>query len=164
MQGTAGALFGDWAGWDLARSAVRLLAAAILGGAIGLEREIHGRYAGLRTHVLVSVGAASFLVLASSIASAAGGDRLRVIQGVVIGVGFLGSGVILKIATRERVRGLTTASGIWNAAAIGSAAGAGYIATGVEITVLVLVVLWILRVLERKAEGAPRSEAEREHG
>jgi putative Mg2+ transporter-C (MgtC) family protein len=163
VAGTTASLLGDLARSDLCRSAVRLLSAAVLGGAIGLERQIHGRYAGLRTHALVSVGAAAFLVVASSIAASAGADSLRVLQGVVIGVGFLGSGAILKLATRQRIEGLTTASGIWNAAAIGSAAGTGYIAIGVEITILVLVILWILRALERKAEGTRTSEADGEH-
>ena len=101
---------------------VRVLAAAMLGGIIGWERERKGRAAGLKTHILVSVGSALF-VLAPEVAGISGGDNTRVMQGIVSGIGFLGAGAILRDGMR--VEGLTTAAGIWMTAAIGMAGGMG---------------------------------------
>ena len=101
---------------------VRVLAAAMLGGIIGWERERKGRAAGLKTHILVSVGSALF-VLAPEVAGISGGDNTRVMQGIVSGIGFLGAGAILRDGMR--VDGLTTAAGIWMTAAIGMAVGMG---------------------------------------
>ncbi|HEY1070211.1 MAG TPA: MgtC/SapB family protein, partial [Thermomonas sp.] len=101
---------------------VRVLAAAMLGGIIGWERERKGRAAGLKTHILVSVGSALF-VLAPEVAGISGGDNTRVMQGIVSGIGFLGAGAILRDGMR--VEGLTTAAGIWMTAAIGMAVGMG---------------------------------------
>lgn len=101
---------------------VRVLAAAALGGIIGWERERKGRAAGLKTHILVSVGSALF-VLAPEVAGISGGDNTRVMQGIVSGIGFLGAGAILRDGMR--VEGLTTAAGIWMTAAIGMAVGMG---------------------------------------
>ena len=101
---------------------LRVLAAAALGGIIGWERERKGRAAGLKTHILVSVGSALF-VLAPILAGIDGGDNTRVMQGIVSGIGFLGAGAILRDGMR--VEGLTTAAGIWMTAAIGMAVGMG---------------------------------------
>ncbi len=101
---------------------VRVLAAAMLGGIIGWERERKGRAAGLKTHILVAVGSALF-VLAPEVAGISGGDNTRVMQGIVSGIGFLGAGAILRDGMR--VEGLTTAAGIWMTAAIGMAVGMG---------------------------------------
>lgn len=101
---------------------VRVLAAAVLGAIIGWERERKGRAAGLKTHILVSVGSALF-VLAPILAGIDGGDNTRVMQGIVSGIGFLGAGAILRDGMR--VEGLTTAAGIWMTAAIGMAVGMG---------------------------------------
>ncbi len=102
----------------------RLLTAIALGGALGLERESKGRAAGLKTHILVSVGSALF-VLAPLQMGVAPGDVTRVMQGIVSGIGFLGAGAILKLDNEERIQGLTTAAGIWMTSAIGMAAGMG---------------------------------------
>ena len=103
---------------------VRVLVAAVLGGIIGWEREQKGRAAGLKTHILVAVGSALF-VLAPTLAGIGGGDNTRVMQGIVSGIGFLGAGAILHSRDRSRVEGLTTAASIWMTAAIGMAAGIG---------------------------------------
>ncbi|HZD87062.1 MAG TPA: MgtC/SapB family protein [Gaiellaceae bacterium] len=104
---------------------LRLFVAAVLGGAIGLERELRERQAGLRTHLVVCVGAALFtLVSAYGFSGFAGVDRSRVAAGIVSGIGFLGAGAIIRQGLS--VRGLTTAATLWLVAAIGMAAGAGY--------------------------------------
>ena len=103
---------------------VRVVAAALLGGIIGWEREQKGRAAGLKTHILVAVGSALF-VLAPYLAGIDGGDNTRVMQGIVSGIGFLGAGAILRSRDGSRVEGLTTAASIWMTAAIGMAVGIG---------------------------------------
>jgi len=104
--------------------AVRLLTATVLGGMLGLERERKGRAAGLRTHILVSIGSALF-VMAPLLSGIAPGDVTRVMQGIVSGIGFLGAGAIIKLERGERIEGLTTAAGIWMVSAVGMAAGMG---------------------------------------
>ena len=122
------------------RMFVRLLLAAVLGGLLGIEREQHGKDAGVRTHMLVAMGAALF-VLVSQQSGMPNADLSRVVQGVIAGVGFLGAGAILKLDGEERVKGLTTAAGIWLTAAIGVAAGMGREATAVLSTLLTLAIL-----------------------
>jgi putative Mg2+ transporter-C (MgtC) family protein len=101
-----------------------LLVATILGGVIGLERAHSGQAAGLRTHMLVALGTAMFMLVAIQ-SGASSADQSRVIQGIVTGIGFVGAGAILKIAESERVKGLTTAASIWATAAAGIAVGLG---------------------------------------
>lgn len=125
------------------RVLLRCLLAVILGGLLGYERERAGKAAGLRTHMLVALGAALF-VLIPSLAGAGPADMTRVIQGVVTGVGFLGAGSILKDDERGHIRGLTTAAGIWLTAAVGVAAGLGRLGSAVVVTVLALVILALL--------------------
>lgn len=126
---------------------VRVLAAAALGGIIGWERERKGRAAGLKTHILVSVGSALF-VLAPALAGIEGGDNTRVMQGIVSGIGFLGAGAILRDGMR--VEGLTTAAGIWMTAAIGMAVGMGQQMLALLTTLLAwLVVAAIPKLLGR---------------
>ena len=91
---------------------VRLLLAALCGGLLGFERGRAGKEAGLRTHMLVTLGVA-FFVLIPQQAGVSPGDMNRVIQGIITGIGFIGAGTILKLSEREEVRGLTTAAGIW---------------------------------------------------
>lgn len=121
----------------ITRILVRLLIAAALGGALGYQREQRGKAAGVRTHVLVAMGAALF-VLVPEQAGMLLADVSRVIQGVVAGVGFLCAGVILKNQSDEVVRGLTTAAGVWMTAAIGVSCGLGREATAVFSTLLAL--------------------------
>jgi putative Mg2+ transporter-C (MgtC) family protein len=126
---------------------VRLVAAALLAGVLGWERESARKPAGLRTHMLVGVASALFTVLAEL--AVAGypreegirSDPIRVIQAVAIGVGFLGSGVIFVAKSGDSVRGLTTAGSIWATAAIGIAAGLGYYILAVGATILLMLVL-----------------------
>jgi putative Mg2+ transporter-C (MgtC) family protein len=138
---------------DMTRIVSRLLLAAILGGLLGFEREQKGKSAGLRTHMLVALGAALF-VLVPQQAGVSNADLTRVLQGLVAGIGFLGAGTIIQGRSEEDVKGLTTAAGIWLTAAIGVAAGMGREASAVLSTVLALVILSalprILRLFEKR--------------
>jgi len=127
---------------------LRLLVAASLGGLIGVERQMSGHWAGLRTHMMVALGSAIFVIAGQNIGPQ--GDSTRVIQGIAAGIGFLGAGTILKLSDRMEVIGLTTASSIWLAAAIGTSAGLGLFTSGMAATVLSLIVLAALLPLERK--------------
>ncbi len=120
----------------------RLILAAVLGGLLGLQREHQGKEAGIRTHMLVALGSAMFVLVPLQAGSDAS-DLSRVIQGVVAGVGFLCAGTILKVSGsgEDQVRGLTTAAGIWLTAAIGIAIGLGREMTGVLSTLLALGIL-----------------------
>jgi putative Mg2+ transporter-C (MgtC) family protein len=136
--------FSDLSGvTEMTRTMLRLLLAALLGGLLGLERERKGKSAGVRTHMLVALGAALF-VLTPEMAGMTSFDLTRVIQGVTAGVGFLGAGTILKGNEEDRVKGLTTAAGIWLTAAIGVAVGVGHQATAVLATLLALFILFIV--------------------
>ena len=124
---------------------LRLGLAVVLGAAIGYEREMKGKDAGLRTHMLVSLGAAIFVLVPVSSGMQIS-DMSRVMQGVIAGVGFLGAGAILKQENDHVVKGLTTAASIWIAAAIGVAAGYGRESTAVAST---LIALFVLAVVNR---------------
>ena len=134
----------------------RIALAGALGGAIGLERELRERAAGLRTHLLVAVGSAVFTLVSAyawrdfrfSNASGVTFDPTRISAQVVSGIGFLGAGAIIRQGLS--VRGLTTAATLWVVAAIGMAAGAGYYSAAVLGSALVLVSLWPLRILAFK--------------
>ena len=133
------------------RIVVRLTLAALLGGLLGLERENKGKAAGVRTHMLVAMGAALFVLVAQQ-AGISPADNSRVLQGVIAGVGFLGAGTILKGDAEGQVKGLTTAAGIWLTAAIGVAAGLGREATAVISTMLALVVLTLVPLVVKLIE------------
>ena len=144
---------------------VRLLLAAVLGGLVGIERQFHGQWAGLRTHMTVAMGAATFTVLALSVAAENSMvDATRVIQGIAAGIGFLGAGTILKLSDQLEVKGLTTASAIWLAAAVGTAAGLAEYAVAIAATLIALVILALLRPLEkwfdRRSEGDADGDSE----
>ena len=113
---------------------LRLVMASVLGAAVGFEREIHAHPAGMRTHLLVSLGSAAFTVL--SVYSFAPADPSRVAAQIVSGIGFLGAGAILKYGSS--VRGLTTAASLWATAAVGMAAGAGAWLVALVTTVLIV--------------------------
>ncbi|MFJ3483336.1 MgtC/SapB family protein [Pseudomonas sp. NPDC090202] len=133
---------------QLTRVTVRLLIAAVLGGILGFEREHKGKAAGVRTHMLVCMGAALF-VLVPSLAGADDAALSRVVQGIVAGIGFLGAGTILKgqkLSTAQ-VKGLTTAAGLWMTAAIGIAAGVGKELTAVLSTVLALAIFSLVPLI-----------------
>lgn len=125
------------------RITLRLLIAAILGGIMGIEREQKGKAAGLRTHMLVSLGSALFILIPQQ-AGVSDADLTRVLQGLVAGVGFLGAGTIIKGSGEEEIKGLTTAAGIWLTAAIGMAAGMGREATAVLSTLIAMVILYTI--------------------
>lgn len=125
--------------------AARLLLAALLGGLLGYDRERKGKSAGLRTHMLVAMGSALFVV-APSFAGLS--DVGRVIQGIITGIGFLGAGTIIKQHSQEHVVGLTTAAGVWMTAAIGVACGLGQGWTAIVSALLAFVVLAALQRLE----------------
>lgn len=127
---------------------LRLSLAVLLGAAIGYERERRGKDAGLRTHILASLGAAIFILVPAT-SGMTTADISRVMQGVVAGIGFLGAGAILKQEKDQEVKGLTTAAGIWVAAAVGFAAGYGREATAVASTLVALFVLITLGKMEK---------------
>jgi putative Mg2+ transporter-C (MgtC) family protein len=130
---------------------MRLLAAGVLSGLVGWERERGGHAAGLRTHILVGLGSALFTVAA--LFSGQGTDMGNVVKGVAAGVGFLGGGTILKDVERQSVEGLTTAAAIWLTAAVGLTAAAGMYLTA---TVTALIALFVLRPLRKIEPQAPQ--------
>jgi len=136
---------------QLAHVIIRLLAATILGGLVGMQRETTHKPAGLRTHMLVSAGTAALVI-----ACASGGLSVegwsRVIQGIVTGIGFIGAGTILKISEEHAIKGLTTAASVWMTAAIGVTVGLGNLGIGVMVTLLALIILWLWKV-EHGLEG-----------
>lgn len=142
---------GGLAQWELV---LRVIVAAVLGGAVGFEREYHDQPAGFRTHMLVSLGAALFTLVGSyGIAAFAAGargsvslDPSRVMAQIVSGIGFLGAGAILRYGLN--VRGLTTAASLWVTAAIGAAVGIGYWWAAGTVTIAVLAALYGLKWVE----------------
>ncbi|MGB5246997.1 MAG: MgtC/SapB family protein [Woeseia sp.] len=138
----------------LTQITVRLFVAAILGGLLGMERERKSKSAGTRTHMLVAVGAALFMI-GPTLAGMSLGDLSRVIQGTIQGIGFLGAGAIIISTAMGRVQGLTTAASIWATAGIGIAAGLGMEATAVLSTAIVLFVLAIVPRFASRNQDAP---------
>ena len=129
---------------ELGDAALRLVAAAALSGVIGFEREVAQKAAGLRTHMLVGLGAGLFTLV--GVTGFVGSDPARVAAQVVAGVGFLGAGAIFRHGVT--VRGLTTAAGLWTSAAVGMAAGLGEYAVAVVATGVALVVLYVVGVVQ----------------
>ena len=134
---------------------LRLGAAALLGAAIGFERELHASSAGLRTHIIVSLAACLFTLIAAEIMAHGIGageppstDPLRLIEAVTAGVAFLAAGSI--ITSGGRITGLTTGAGMWMAGAIGLACGSGLVPLAAMATVLTVTVLWLLRRVSRR--------------
>ncbi len=139
--------------------AVRLVLAILLGGLIGLHRELHGKPAGLRTHILVCVGSTLFTLI--SIAFSGEADASRIASNIVVGIGFLGAGSIFR--SHSHVSGLTTAADLWVVAAIGMAVGMNYWWAAVTTTVAVLVVLtlgkWSSKYISAWAKGRPDNDS-----
>jgi putative Mg2+ transporter-C (MgtC) family protein len=125
---------------EVTRITLRLLVAALLSGALGLQREHAGKAAGLRTHMLVALGSALFVIIPEQ-AGVTPGDLGRVLQGIITGIGFLGAGAILKFHDQGQIYGLTTAAGIWLTAAVGIAAGMGHESSAVLATLLAFIIL-----------------------
>lgn len=135
--------------------ALRIAIAAVLGGLIGFEREWRNHPAGLRTHILIAIAAASFGILGIEIvhsaqfeSQASQLDPIRLIEAVTAGVAFLAAGTI--IFSRGRVKGLTTGAGMWLAGAIGLAAGLGFWQVAVLATILALLVLGVMQTIEKR--------------
>ena len=142
----------------MARITVRLIVAMIFGAVIGIQRERAGKPAGLRTHMLVALGAAVFIIASGEFGMNA--DSIsRVIQGLVTGIGFLGAGAILKLYDKRAVEGLTTAAGIWMTAALGVAVGLGRFGLALVATLLAWMTLSLVRQMEHILNrGARKSE------
>ena len=141
----------QWLGTEDAQMILRLFLATIFGSLIGLEREIHGKVAGFRTHALVSLGAALMTIVSTEIyetyRNVAQVDPSRIAAQVVSGIGFLGAGAIIRFPTG--ITGLTTAASLWVASAIGLACGAGFYKSAFAATVLALLVLALFGTLGR---------------
>ncbi|WP_305821137.1 MgtC/SapB family protein [Massilia brevitalea] len=129
---------------DITRIVLRLTVAVVLGGLLGYERESAGASAGLRTHMLVSLGSALFVLIPLQ-AGMKIEDVSRVLQGVTAGIGFLGAGAILKQKDQNDIRGLTTAASVWLTSAVGIAAGMGSEASAVLSALFALVILAVVR-------------------
>ena len=148
---------------QLVRLVVRLLLASVLGFILGFERQQQGKPAGVRTHMLVAIGSALFVLIPQQ-AGTGPPDMSRVIQGLIAGIGFLCAGTILKHGKDEQqVQGLTTAAGLWMTAAIGMACGLGRETTAVLSTLLAFTVLAgmpkLVSAIERRF-GTPETKAE----
>jgi putative Mg2+ transporter-C (MgtC) family protein len=143
---------------------LRVVVAATLGGAVGIERELRDHDAGFRTHMLVAIGSALFTIVSAYAfrdflvggGAVVRADPTRIAAQIVTGIGFLGAGAIIRQGLS--VRGLTTAATLWVVAAIGMAAGAGYYGGALITTAVVLISLWPLRILARMGTRRFRSE------
>ena len=135
---------------------IRLLAATILGAIIGVQRQRAGKPAGLRTHMLVTMGTAVFILACSGVGLSQ--DALsRVIQGIVTGIGFIGAGSILKLDRERDIQGLTTAAGVWMTAAVGVAVGLGSLGVAILSTAFTLLILSLAKRFEPRFGGARAS-------
>lgn len=137
------------------RVVLRILAATLVGAVVGWERERTGKSAGLRTHMLVSLSSAIF-VLAPLEAGMSIDDLSRVLQGVAAGIGFIGAGAILKLADMRLIEGLTTAAGIWLTAALGLAAGLGRFG----LAAISAVLAWLILALVARLETGRSADAD----
>ena len=146
----AGQLVGEIAQVMRFDLALKLSTAVLLGGAIGLERQIAGKPAGLRTNILICLGSALLMDLSMSLTGADGrvGDPARIAAQVVTGIGFLGAGTIMQ--SKGTISGLTSAATIWTVAAIGLTVGAGYFVEALGAAALVMMVLLVLGNLEHR--------------
>ena len=138
---------------EAVRVVIRLLAALLAGAIIGMQRERTGKAAGLRTHMLVCLGTALFVIAGEEVGMQQ--DAMsRVIQGLATGIGFLGAGAIIKMESSREIRGLTTAAGIWMTAAIGVAVGLGHLGTAALGVLFAWVVLAVVIKLEPRIDGS----------
>ena len=145
-------------GRHLAIVIIRVIAAVILGGIVGLQREKAGKPAGLRTHMIVCLGTA-VVVLACLAGSMDMAGLSRVIQGIVTGIGFIGAGSILKLSEQKEIKGLTTAAGLWMTAAIGVAVGLGSLGVALIGTATTFLVLSLIGAVEARLEKRAKTEA-----
>jgi putative Mg2+ transporter-C (MgtC) family protein len=138
---------------------LRLFLATLLGSILGYQRERQGKEAGLRTHMLVSLGSA-FFVLIPLQAGMPLGDLSRVLQGLISGIGFLAAGVILKQQASEQIHGLTTAAGLWLTASVGMAVGLGRESSAILGTVLAFMILALLPLVQSPADVSEASQGD----
>jgi putative Mg2+ transporter-C (MgtC) family protein len=144
---------------QLVRIIIRLVGAMLMGAMVGFEREKAGKPAGLRTHILVALGSALFVIAATG--SGMSSDALaRVMQGIASGIGFLGAGAILKLSDTRQIKGLTTAAGIWMTAAIGATIGLGQLGLALLATFITWMTLASLGAYENRRE---QKAASKEH-
>lgn len=136
---------------QLAHVVIRLLAATVLGGIVGFQRERVGKAAGLRTHILVASGSALFVLAATGSGMSSEGLS-RVVQGLATGIGFIGAGAILKLSETREIQGLTTAAGLWMTAAIGVSVGLGGLGLALLSTALTWIVLASMGRIELRLE------------
>jgi putative Mg2+ transporter-C (MgtC) family protein len=141
------------AGWpdsvETARIAVRLLVAIGVGGILGAERAHVGKAAGMRTHMLVSLGAA-IVVLLPHLTGMSSADVSRIIQGTLTGIGFIGGGVILKMSEQHQILGITTAASIWLTATLGIVTGTGRVGLAIVGAILAFLILTVVARLEHR--------------
>jgi putative Mg2+ transporter-C (MgtC) family protein len=130
---------------------LKLVLAAILGGIIGIEREVRDKPAGLRTNILICMGSTLFMSISTKIAEIVGGDPTRIAAQIISGIGFLGAGAVLH--SHGFVLGLTTAATIWVVAGVGMALGSGMYLVAVFTTVMSLATLYLLSFIEDKIQG-----------
>src|SRR5215212_10769815 len=139
---------------------IRLVAATLLGAIVGIQRERAGKPAGLRTHILVTLGTTVFVLACSGVGMSLDGLS-RVIQGIVTGIGFIGAGSILKLNEERDIQGLTTAAGVWMTAAIGVAVGLGALGLALLSTILTLIILTLARAFESKGVNKKIADSEK---
>jgi len=144
---------------QIVRVCIRLVGALLIGTVVGLQRELTHKPAGLRTHMLVALGTALFILGASE--SGMHPDSLsRIIQGLATGIGFLGAGAIMKLTSEREIHGLTTAAGVWMTAAASAAAALGQLAVALMGTIAGLLVLAAFRNLEKQLGHHTKKDAE----
>ena len=142
---------------QLIRVLIRLLAAVALGAIIGYEREKAGKAAGLRTHILVTLGTSLFVLACAGYGMSSDGLS-RVIQGITTGIGFIGAGSILKIDNERDIQGLTSSAGIWMTAAIGVSIGLGEIGLAIFGTIAAVIVLALLAKFDIKPDSKDKGD------
>ncbi|SFE88684.1 MgtC/SapB family protein [Nitrosomonas sp. Nm166] len=144
---------------QMTRIIIRLTAAALLGAVVGIQRERMGKSAGVRTHMLVALGTALF-VITSLESGMTPSDLSRVIQGIAAGIGFIGAGAILKLTQEREITGLTTAAGIWMTAAVGVAVGLGRWGSAALGVILTWIILSIVGQLTHRMEKRQETKSE----
>lgn len=136
---------------------IRLFAATLLGALVGIQRERAGKPAGMRTHILVALGTAVFVIACAGAGMSSDGLS-RVIQGIITGIGFVGAGSILKLSEQRDVKGLTTAASVWMTAAIGVAVGLGALGIALLSTLFTLIVLALEGLYHSRSEKTEVSD------
>jgi putative Mg2+ transporter-C (MgtC) family protein len=142
---------------------IRIVAAVLFGAVIGLQREATGKPAGLRTHILVTLGTTVFVVACNGFGMSSDGLS-RVIQGIITGIGFIGAGSILKLSEERDIKGLTTSASVWMAAAVGVAVGLGVLGLALLATITTLIVLTLAGRFEFQTEKKRGVKADENDG